>query len=86
MFAETTNTDQFTSICLYTCRKRAGWIEHQVALIDNNFMMLIQAEVDKFHAAIGLLIDYYAAQNQDSNTEILLVSSKHSVCVSCARV
>eukprot|EP00953_Heterococcus_sp_UTEX-ZZ885_P031927 16701-Heterococcus_DN1.PRE.1 len=49
-----------------------GWIEHQVALIDNNFMMLIQAEVDKFHAAIGLLIDYYAAQNQDSNTEILL--------------
>jgi hypothetical protein len=64
----------------------AGWIEQQVALIDNNFMMLIQAEVDKFHAAIGLLIDYYAAQNLDSNTEILLVSSEHTSCASCARV
>ncbi|KAG5184931.1 hypothetical protein JKP88DRAFT_313477 [Tribonema minus] len=49
-----------------------GWVEKQVALLENCVMLLIQAEVDRFHAGIGLLMDYHAAQLQDSNVEVLL--------------
>ncbi|CAM9358356.1 unnamed protein product, partial [Choristocarpus tenellus] len=43
-----------------------GWVERQVGMVFNHFMLLMQAEVERFHAGMSLLHDYHHSCVQGS--------------------
>ena len=54
-----------------------GWLERQKGMISNHMIVLMQAEVERFHAGTMLLHDYHHIKTQEVGHEdsIMLVSS-----------
>ncbi|CAN0391281.1 unnamed protein product, partial [Ectocarpus sp. 12 AP-2014] len=44
---------------LGTIQGDEGWVERQQGTVSNNMILLMQAEVERFHAGVLLLHDYY---------------------------
>lgn len=59
-----------------TTHTSAGWLERQKGVVLNHVMVLMQAEVERFHARTSLLHDYYHARIQEitSDDSVVLVS------------
>lgn len=55
---------------------RAGWVERQQGMVSNNMILLMQAEVERFHAGVLLLHDYYQTKVQEvtNDNSVVLVS------------
>ncbi|CAM9137868.1 unnamed protein product [Ectocarpus sp. 4 AP-2014] len=50
---------------LGTIQGDAGWVERQQGTVSNNMILLMQAEVERFHAGVLLLHDYYQIKVQE---------------------
>ncbi|CAM9397884.1 unnamed protein product, partial [Ectocarpus sp. 12 AP-2014] len=50
---------------LGTIQGDAGWVERQQGTVSNNMILLMQAEVERFHAGVLLLHDYYHIKVQE---------------------
>jgi len=50
-----------------------SWLDDHLGLLDNHFITLMQAEVDRYHDTVILLKDYYRAMEghmpEELNTE-----------------
>lgn len=59
--------------CLLIC---TGWLERQTRMVFNHMILLMQAEVERFHAGNLLLHDYYQIKVQDvtDDNSVVLVS------------
>lgn len=55
---------------------RVGWVERQQGTVSNNMILLMQAEVERFHAGVLLLHDYYQTKVQEvtHDNSVVLVS------------
>lgn len=53
-----------------------GWLERQSGMVVNHMILLMQAEVERFHAGNLLLHDYFQTKVQDvtQNNSVVLVS------------
>lgn len=69
-----------TQICSARRRSMAtyrftGWLERQTGMVFNHMILLMQAEVERFHAGNLLLHDYYHTTVQDvAGDSVVLVS------------
>ncbi|CAN0079061.1 unnamed protein product, partial [Discosporangium mesarthrocarpum] len=56
--------------------KEDGWVERQVGMVNNHFMVLMQAELERHHAGVSLLVDYQHCLEQERRgfTELVLVT------------
>lgn len=61
----------------------AGWLERQKGVVLNHVMVLMQAEVERFHAGMSLLHDYHHARTQEAagGDSVVLVRVSRSVAV-----
>ncbi|CAN0085787.1 unnamed protein product, partial [Ectocarpus sp. 12 AP-2014] len=50
---------------LGTIQGDEGWVERQQGTVSNNMILLMQAEVERFHAGVLLLHDYYQIKVQE---------------------
>ena len=41
----------------------SGWLEERVSIVLNHLIRLMQSEIDRFHAGVSLLRDYYKAMD-----------------------
>ncbi|CAB1113052.1 unnamed protein product [Ectocarpus sp. CCAP 1310/34] len=53
-----------------------GWVERQQGTVSNNMILLMQAEVERFHAGVLLLHDYYQIKVQEvtNDNSVVLVA------------
>lgn len=59
-----------------TVPTNTGWLERQTGMASNHMILLMQAEVERFHAGNLLLHDYYQikVQNVADENSVVLVS------------
>ncbi|CAM9180110.1 unnamed protein product, partial [Hapterophycus canaliculatus] len=50
-----------------------GWVERQQGMVFNHMILLMQTEVERFHAGLLLLHDYYQAQVQEVTDDTTVV-------------
>jgi len=48
-----------------------SWVDDRLGLLDNHFITLMQAEVDRYHDTVILLKDYYRAMEGHIPEEII---------------
>ena len=47
-----------------------SWLDDRLGLLDNHFITLLQAEVDRYHDTVVLLRDYYRAMDGHAPDEL----------------
>lgn len=56
------------------CDMLTGWSGRQRGMICNSMMVLMQAEVERFHAGVSLLHDYYHTKMQETSADETMTS------------
>lgn len=65
----------------------AGWLERQKGMLFNHMVLLMQSEVERFHAGTSMLYDYDNAKRQEATHDdsFVMVSDTdffHTLCCS----
>lgn len=56
------------------CGMLSGWSGRQKGMMCNSMMVLMQAEVERFHAGVSLLHDYYHTKMQETSADETIIS------------